>query len=126
MSRTPLEEALKILPKYYSCKNPKEALTWYFGKNWKTLLETSRILSEDWDDSVAWELHELVEACEYQKRRSSLDSPDWRTPEFVLRKKIPHQKALQVELKYLRDIGRLDLVKKRIRETKSLKNNINL
>ena len=89
-------------------------------------IETSRILSEDWDDAVAWELHELVEACEYQKMYPSLDSPDWRTPEFVLRKQIPHQKALQVELKYLRDIGRLDLVKKRLRETKSLKNNMNL
>jgi hypothetical protein len=56
----------------------------------------------------------------------SSNSPDWTATEFEKRKQIPHQKALQVELKYLRDIRRLDLVKKRIRETKSLKNNINL
>jgi hypothetical protein len=110
---SPLEKALEILPRYYACGDPKGALTWYFGKDWDILVETSFIISDDWDDAVAWELHELVEACEYRRLYPSPESPDWTSPEFLTRKRLPHEKALQVELTYFRDIKRFDLLKKR-------------
>jgi hypothetical protein len=117
--KTPLEYSLKILPKFYQAKeNPKEALIWYFGKSWDVLNQTSCILTKDWDDAVAWELHEVVEACEYKRMYPSEESPDWTSSEFQHKRKVPHEKATNVELQYLRDIGRLDLVKERIEEIK--------
>jgi hypothetical protein len=108
---TPLEQALKILPKYYSANDPKQALVWYFGKSWGVLNQTSCELTKDWDDAVAWELHEIVEACESQKIHPSQKFPDWASPEFLEKQKQPHKKAVEVEIRYLRDIKRFDLVR---------------
>jgi len=119
LTKNPLEEALRILPKYYNCPEAKERLVWYFGHNWETLKKTSLILLEetkDWDDAVAWELHELVEACEVYKIAPWLQSPVLSIPfpDNFFRDIYPkaHEKATQIELKFLKDIKREDLIKK--------------
>jgi len=115
---TPLERALEILPKYYQCPNAKKILEWYFGHDWKTLNETSLEilkLTKDGDDAVAWELHELVEACEVYRIAPNLKSPVLGVPlqkRFLEEvKPIAHKKATEVEIKYLRDRKRWDLIR---------------
>ena len=127
--RTPLDEAIEILPRYYYCPDAIKRLEWYFGHDWETLRKTSLELLEetnDWDDTVAWELHELVEACEVYKTAPWLKSPVLSVPfqEGFIENIKPkaHQKATQIELEFLRDRGRYDLVKKvQERERKTLK-----
>jgi len=131
--KTPLEHALNILLKFYSSidkDTAKERLEWYFGEDFKTLNIASLVLlglTGDWDDTVAWELHELVEACEVYRlnriRNLNLKSPVLSIPfqaQFIKVKPIAHAKASAVEIKFLKSIGRQDLVNQVVQREKAM------
>jgi hypothetical protein len=110
-----LDVALKVLPRYYpvDVKWATECLVWYFNKPIDVQREVSKYLSRDRDDAVAWELHEIVEACEYRRMvPPSSPPPNWLSEEWRQIKPLAHKKATEIELKFLRDIGREDLVLK--------------
>ena len=118
--KSPLEKALKTLPQYYNVdpSYAKECMEWYFGASWQKQIPVSRELSSDFVDAVAWELHEIVEACEFRKRNPQLKTVNWRAKVFPSLKKEPHKRATEVELAFLKSVARHDLIEQVLKREK--------
>ena len=101
----------------YTDEEIKKAQEFYFGHSIKVIREVSSF-QDDWDDAVAWDIHEIIESIHAYRAGFK---PNFRDRNLYEQKQPYHLKAVEAEIKYLISKNRRDLIDKLYKNTLELK-----